>query len=186
MDRRTKQKIIFALIGILGVLLISYAGVVYYQGYGFRKYTDRQAGFSIQYPREWAYAPNKDGANVIFYTPLESDYDAFQENINVAVKDISANPVGLDEFTRIAIRQMEIVFKDRIEVLESTPYNLGNRFGHKFVFQIKGIALSARMMMVWTVKGDKAFQVTYTAQTDTYGHYMDIVEKMLKSFKLLG
>jgi len=183
MKRRTKKKIVIALVAALGVLMIAYAGLNFYQIYGYKKYVDKKAGFSVRFPNDWAYSMYKDGANVIFYTPNESDADTFTENVNIVVQDISAEPLNLEEYTELAIRQMEIVFEGKIEVVESLDVRLGSRKAHKFVFLTDGKPIT-KMMIIWTVKGDLAYQFTYFAQEDTFDFYYKRVERMAASFRI--
>lgn len=184
MDRRTKKKYITWLSGSLGALLILWAGVWYFQNFGFKKYVDQQAGFSIEYPRDWAYSPNREGVKVIFFSPIESDFDVFTENVNIVVQDISSKPMNVEQYSERVVRQIRAVFGDHIEIIESMPTYFANRQGYRMVFQVKGDPQSMRMLMVWTVDGDWAYQLTYTAQPDTYTYYMEDVQKMMDSFRI--
>lgn len=169
--------------GALGALMIAYALYYFNRDFGFRTYTDKQAGFSVQYPVDWAYAVNKDGTNVIFYTPYESELDIFTENVNIVVTDISKKPMSLMEFTNLALKQMEALFANNIKIVESEPYPLGNRNGYKYTIVGAGES-SIKFMMVWTLKGSDVYQFTYAALDSAYERYLDKVETMVKSFRI--
>jgi hypothetical protein len=184
MQRRTKQKIVIALAAAAGTAMIVYALYFFNRSFGYRTYADKKAGFSIQYPHHWAYAVNKDGANVIFYTPFESELDMFTENANVVVVDISKKPMSLIEFTNLALKQVEALFASQIKIVESEPYPLGNTNGYKYT--IEGVGESSlKFMMVWTLKGTDVYQFTYAALDSDYDRYLADIEKMVKSFRIL-
>src|SRR6185295_363980 len=119
MNRR-QQYYIFWATGLTGFVLIVLGVLFYVQQFGLKKYTDHDAGFSIRFPKDWAYASNKSGALAIFYSPAESDYDQFVENVNVSIHDISRNPMEIRQYSDTAIKQMESLFGQEMEVLEST------------------------------------------------------------------
>jgi hypothetical protein len=41
-------------------------------------------------------------------------------------------------------------------------------------------------MQVWTIKGDKAYHITYAADADRYPDYLPSVQKMIGSFEIVG
>ena len=183
MNRR-QQYYIFWLTGITGSVLTALGILLYVQQFGLKKYMDAKAGFSIRFPQNWAYASNKDGALAIFYSPAESDYDQFVENVNVAIHDISINPMDIRQYSVTAIKQMETLFGQELDILESTEITVGGRRGHKFVFVGKGQE-PIKMMMVWTMKGNLVYQITYTATAETFNFYLASVQRMINSFRLL-
>jgi len=183
MNRRQQLYLIWAT-GIVGAVLTALGATVYHQQFGLKKYTDREAGFSIRFPKDWAYASHQNGALAIFYTPAESDYDQFTENVNVTIQDISRNPMAIRDYSATVVKQMESLFSQEINVVESTEMNVGGRPGHKFVFVGKGPS-PMKMMIVWGMKGEEVYQVTYTALEDTFNFYLEPVQQMINSFRIL-
>ena len=41
-------------------------------------------------------------------------------------------------------------------------------------------------MQVWTIKGDKAYHITYAANADRYSDYLPSIQKMIGSFEIVG
>lgn len=184
MRRRRRQAIIFGVIAGTGFTLIFIVGWIYFQKYRFNTYTHPTAGFSIQYPAQWSFSENKDGAAVVFYSPPESDLDVFRENVNIVIQDLSQNPMTLDKYTETAIYQMQAVFEHNLVILESVPALVSGLPGHKFVFLGKGPETEMQFMVVWTLDGLTTYQVTYTALSPHYEKYLGKINRMFRSFKI--
>ncbi len=184
MDRRQKNTLIAAIVGLLGIILILSVVWVVSKEHRFRKYHNKRGGFSISYPATWAYEENKGGAAIIFFSPKENDLDFFKENVNVVVQDISANPMELKEYSELAIKQMELVFADNFVLLDSGVTFLSGQGAYKIVFLGKGPDTELKYMSAWTIKGHTAYQVTYTALSSQYDRYLLQVKRMLISFRI--
>ena len=152
----------------------------------FIQYKHPTGFFEISYPPEWSMIENEAGAAAIFYSPLENELDVFKENVNIVIQDLSAKPMPLEQYTKTAINQMKVVFKEKMEVLESTPVYIGGLQGHKFVFMGAGNDGDLKFMSMWTIKGETAFQFTYTGLKagDDWDQYKKVADKMAKSFKI--
>ena len=184
MEKRQKQKIIISLISAIAILLILAVVWLLSKSYRFSQYKDPSRGFSLVYPADWTLEENKNGAAVIFYSPVENALDLFKENVNIVVQDISRNPLNLDKYTEIAIHQLQVVFKQNIEILESSPAYIGDLPAYKLVYIGKGKDFDMKFTHVWTIKGDYAYQFTYTANVNSYDKFSLKVDRMLSSFHI--
>ncbi len=102
---------------------------------GFLTYENSTYGIKIMYPKEWEMMESYMGTVAIFLSPKGSDSDVFQENLNVGVQDLSAQPMTLDEFTDLNIEQIKTLFT--IEVVDSSPTTLANTPADKVVYNLK-------------------------------------------------
>jgi len=189
MQRKKRQTILFGCIAAVGLILIG--SVVYkviMEG-RVQLYENQRKGFSLEHPVRWAIVENHpEGADVIFVSPKENALDFYQENVNIVIQDLSLNakmPQKLDEYSRIAMRQIKVVFKSGIEVLEDAPTFLDNRLGHKFVYQGQDAKLGLKLMHIWTIDNGRAYQFTYSALISKFDKFWPQAEKMLDSFKIL-
>jgi hypothetical protein len=67
------------------------------------------------------------------------------------------------------------------DIIQSNSTTLAGNPAHKFVF-VKG---EAKAMMVFTIKGDKAYYVFYGARSPVqYSTYLPTVQKMIDSFEI--
>ncbi len=187
MKNRKLKNIQFNIIAAIGILLILttflYLGKNYFF---FKKYTHPSNDFSIRYPSDWSVEENKKGVATILLSPLENDLDLFKENVNIVVQDLSIHPLNLEEYTKLAIKQMKIVFKKNMSILESKPVKLAGRPAHEFVYlgNMGDGRANIKIMHIWTLDGLTAYQVTYTALEDKYDKYLLKVKEMIRSFKI--
>ncbi|OGX37028.1 MAG: hypothetical protein A3D87_01215 [Omnitrophica WOR_2 bacterium RIFCSPHIGHO2_02_FULL_50_17] len=184
MRSRQQQTLVFSIIGGIGFFLILTTVWLYLRQHKFLKYENKLYGFSLKYPAAWAYAENQGGAAAIFYAPAENELDIFKENVNIVIQDISKNPMGLEEYTKTAIRQMQLVFEQNLVILESEPTLIDGRAAHRFVFLGKGPEAELRFMCLWTLVDMTAYQITYTAIDAKYDKYIDQVKSLVRSFKI--
>lgn len=150
--------------------------------YRYNKYTNSSAGFGMKYPAKWSREENKNGAVVIFSSPKENELDTFRENVNI-VRQFVDPKINLQKYTDMAIDQLRAVFKQNVEILESTPTYIGDSPAYKIVYIGKG-DLEVKLMHVWTLKGGYAYQFTYTSLSTRFNEYWPKVEAMLNSFTI--
>ncbi len=183
MDRRIQESKYLTIAIISLVVLLIVTMVIFRKSIFMNSYRSATDHFSIKYPGKWNKEENKGGAAVIFMSPLESKLDTFRENVNVVVQDASGNRMSIEKYTEMAMRQVAAVFKENIELVESTGTLLAGKPAYKYVYIGRG-EIEFKIMHVWTMSGDNAYQVTYTALLSQYDEYMGQVEKMIKSFRI--
>ncbi len=188
MLNRRQQALAAMIIGIVGILLILTVAWFYTKQFRMARYTSKAYGFSLKYPADWSLIENKDGAAAVFLAPLETELDRFRENVNIVIQKIpaiSAKPMDLDQYTKVAIRQMQAVFEKNLEIVESEPDMLAGHPGHRFVFIGRGPDTELQMMIMWTVVEDTAYQVTFTAETPPkYEKFIQRAKGIFKSFRI--
>lgn len=170
----------------IGILLIVIVIWTAGQEYRFREYRNEQKKFSLKYPALWAFEENKNGAAVIFFSPVETELDFFRENVNVVVQETLGEPMTLKKYSDLAIKQMELVFEKNFVLLESVPIRFAGREGHKIVFLGKGPDTELKYMCVWTLEGVRAYQLTYTALSSQYDRYLSEMKWMVRFFRIDG
>lgn len=185
MDIKIHQsKLITKAIVIVSVLLF-FAVLVFLGKDAMLSYRHPTYQFSIKYPSNWIKLENHEGAAVIFLSPKDSSVDSFQENVNVVVQDLTDNVMSLQKYTDTAIFQVKVVFKEGLQVIdaETRPERLSGKPGYQFVYITKGKP-SYKIKHVWTVEGNRAYQVTYTALANEYDSFIDKADKMIDSFRI--
>jgi len=185
LQSRKKQLIISGVVAALGLIMILTVLVIHFSKDKYYKYENRLAGFSIKYPAQWSLAENRNGAVVIFYTPMQTELDYFQDSVNIVVQDISASGMDIREYTETAINQIRVVFKDSIDITFAEPTRLDGEHAFRIEYLAKGPETEFRYIHVWTMKDYFAYQITYTSLASSYEEYVDKYEKMIKTFKIL-
>ncbi len=187
LHQRKTLNLVFTLLALVGIAVT--AGTIWYvmKGNEFSTYKDKGGiGLSIRYPAKWTVAPYTNDTLVTFYSPLENSLDIFKENFNVVVQDLSEqkHKVGLDQYTKIAISQMQAVFKSGFVLEVSKPAFVNGIPGYQIVFLVKGTDNELKIKCVWTIKGARAYQFTYGALASQYDKYIGQVDAMLRSVQL--
>lgn len=190
MERQQSNSLMYTIIGVISLLIIGYVGFMYFQREKLVKYEDPSGRFTIGYPENWSVSENQHGAAVIFTSPKDNEMDFFQENIGVYLQDNRANPINLRKYSETAIYQMRVVFKENLTVKEEESTRLSDRPGYKFVFTGRGEDANVgnfelAYKMVWTLKDNIGYQISYASLSAHYEKYLKLIDKMIKSFKIL-
>ncbi len=184
MKKRDLLVFAYGFIAGIGLIIAVLTGWNMFAETKFIEYKHPSGFFEIAYPPDWTLIENEGGAAAIFYSPKENELDIFKENVNIVVQDLSKNPMPLEQYTKTAIHQMKVVFKTGMEIIESTPTRLGGLNAHKFVFMGTGPDGDLKFMSIWTIKGQTAFQFTYTGMKSDWDKYKRAADKMASSFKI--
>ncbi len=186
MGNRQRQTMIFTLIAAFGLILIAVVVFMYFSKNQFKTFeTD---AIRISYPASWEVKRNLPGGVIVgFVSPRETALDTFQENLTVIVQDLSLNPMSLRIYAQTAEMQIKGFFKEQIAVEFSGPVLVAGMTGHKLVY--KGAnpnaeALNLKAVHIICMKGDLAYQLTFTALTTKFDKYEDVFNRMVSSFQL--
>lgn len=169
------------------LIIVSIIGSLYWysnRDKGFVDYKNTQVNISIKYPKTWTYDENKNGAVVIFYSPAENELDFFKENINLVVHDISGTRIDLVSYTESAIEQMQNLFQNNMDIIDTNSKRLAGEFGYEIEFLGKGPQGDVKYYSIWTIKDKIVYQLTYLALASKYDLYIDEIKKMVSSFKI--
>lgn len=147
-------------------------------------YENTEHAIRIEYPEDWTKEEGLMGAVVFFSSPLESASDDFQENLNIAVEDLSAMPMTLGEYTELSIKQVEQLVTD-YDTVESRTTTLANNPAYELVFTGRQGLYDLKWMVVWTLEGNKAYMITYTAEAGKYSDYLGSIRQMIGSFDII-
>lgn len=150
----------------------------------FLTYESPTHGIRIKYPKDWTMQEGFMGTVVVFLSPKADASDVFQENLSVGVEDLSGVSITLDEYTELTIDQIEQFITD-FNVVESGKTTLANNSAYKIVYTGSQAQYSIKWMQIWTIKGYKAYLITYTAETNNYSDFLEIVEAMISSFEFM-
>ena len=145
----------------------------------------------MQYPSDWKKVEpgqfsQTNNFNIIvgFLSPKESASSRLPPAaLSVGIHNLSpSQSITLDQYSGAQTN----FIKEQASILESTTITLkgnNNTLAHKIVYiNNKG----QKIMQVWTIKGDKAYHITYAANADRYSDYLPSIQKMIGSFEIVG
>jgi hypothetical protein len=162
-----------------------------------RTYENTAFGASMQYPAVWGAVELKSnpldrfpGSSVALLTaPLENATDTFREKALLSIQDfsalgnVSAQSMTLAKYTNGSLSGYRNI-SDSVTILESNTTTLAGLPAHRIVFTEEAQNQQFKKTQVWTVKDNKAYVITFSAQAPRYDDYLPSIEIMINSLKL--
>jgi eukaryotic-like serine/threonine-protein kinase len=148
----------------------------------FLTYQDSTLGIKIDYPAGWTHELHA-GSIVTFLASLESDSNTYPAGLGIKIQHLKSKNISLNNITKIQIKNLTQNHPD-FKLIESTESKIGGNSAHKIVFTATDYKKNERQaMQIWTLRGDKAYLITYKAEPGKYAKYLPIIQKMLDSFQ---
>jgi hypothetical protein len=154
----------------------------------FLLYENPTIGIKMEYPANWVKIEEEQQAfqypNVVVFRPSQqNNSDMFIENLTISVESIAQNTT-LDEYTDVTVNLYSATNFDLVE--SDTTTTLAGNPAHKAIFEYrtKGEGNESKLLQIWTVKGSKAYRITFQADPERYSEILPIAQKMIDSFKI--
>jgi eukaryotic-like serine/threonine-protein kinase len=153
-------------------------------------YENPPYAFRIQYPSNWEKVEFNQGIeeghrNIIvnFVSPLEGFSDTFREYLIIEVGDLRSQNISLDQYIKTQISSRRSL--PSFELIESTSATLSDNPARKVVYSYSNADIGiTKTMELLTIKDDKLYFISYTADATKYSSYLANIQKMTDSFKL--
>jgi eukaryotic-like serine/threonine-protein kinase len=151
-------------------------------------------GINLLYPSNWnkeanvsvSYSDNSTLTDVVrFSPPFENNNpDKSSENFDVKVDDVSdIQPVSLGKYTNATIEDVGQDFK--IISLDTNAVVGGNNPAYKLIYTGIERDVNLHAMIVFTIKDDKAYIISYIAEPSRYSSDLPMIQKMINSIELV-
>ena len=142
-----------------------------------------QGNYSIGYPSDWTVnTSGQMGTKFVILSPLASDSDSFQENVNLVIQDLSGHPLNLNDFTNLSVDQIGTFPNGRVI---DKQLQKGGGTGHeyaKIIFTGDQNGNHLKFEQYYWIVGKEAYVLTFTALSSTFDNYKPVGEKMLNTF----
>jgi hypothetical protein len=163
-----------------------------------RAYVNTAFGVSMQYPAVWGAVELKSspldnkfpGSSIALFTaPLENATDTFREKALLSIQDfsspenVSSQNMTLAKYTNGSLSGYRNI-PDSVTILESNTTTLAGQPAHRIVFTEDAQNQQFKKTQVWTVKDNKAYVITFSAQESRYDDYLPSVESIINSLKI--
>lgn len=151
----------------------------------FLTYENPTYRIRIQYPSDWEKLEfSQRNIVVIFRSQPENASDTKLENLLIQVGNLPSQNIPLDEVVRANINNLKQSLID-FELIELNATTLsGNNPAHKVVYTNREGEDELKTMQVVSIKEDKIYLITYTAEASRYDRYLPIIQKMIDSFRI--
>lgn len=138
----------------------------------------------IKYPEDWSEdASGQMGTSLMLFSPLESDNDAFRDNVNIVIQNLQGQGYGLDEYISLSIDQIKLLITDA-EIESSERLNGVNGEYHKLVYFGKQGQFELRFEQLFWIIDEEVFIITFGCEDDKYNMYDEISEGIFNSFRI--
>ena len=187
---KTKKILIAA--GIAGIIAASAAilpNVVNYNSSNIRvenftSYNKSDLGITIKYPPTWQRQDidNFITKEVVAFISPQSGNNDFQEKIILSIEDYSGS---LEQSKADFTKEINQVFS-AAKIIETSSTTHAFKPAYQIIYTWKDEEnnLDLKNLQIWTLKGNKAYILTYTAREDNYNKFLPVVKKMIKSFEI--
>ncbi|KAB8332565.1 serine/threonine protein kinase [Scytonema tolypothrichoides VB-61278] len=139
----------------------------------------------MKYPKDWRIQKIEDrftGDVAKFFPPPKNDSNSFQPEVSVEMEDLK-KPISLPDYTNLKVNQItRYLTNPRIN--ESHPTKLANLPAHEVIYTGKQEQFNVKRIAVWTVKDNKAYIVTYTAEESQYDTFLETAQAMMNSLEI--
>jgi serine/threonine-protein kinase len=143
----------------------------------FVPYNNPTFGIRTEYPSDWGRLDlsflQNDSAYIDFY-PLDDTSES--KHVRIQVETIlPAQNLTFEQYNNTEINSVEG------QIVESNSTMLAGMPAHEIVSTNAGV----KIMQVWTVREDKAYTITYTAEEEDFDDDLPIAEKVKESFQII-
>ncbi len=177
------------------LLVLPFIGTSYALWIGFNKnmyreflaYTNDNYNFAIKYPEDWSARELDDpitGEVVVFSSSLESNLDLYRERIYISVEYLASDLTTLDEYTQLLINNIVQENGEKIKIYEDKKIKLDLYPARQIIYSRKEGGLLLKQMEAFTIKENRVYIITYTAERAKFSKFFDTAEKMLKSWEI--
>jgi eukaryotic-like serine/threonine-protein kinase len=189
-SRSKKTKILLPLILSLLSLLTAAGGWFWLKQRGEQPdvkmslYENLNQGFRVDYPQSWAKQSRDDfwATGAVFFSPLENEQDQFKEQVSVLVENLPKD-LALSKYTEESLSEIKQLSDPSVG--SPQKITLGTNEAQQVAYRGEENGSPVKRMQAWTVNGDRAYVITYTAIPESYDDYLPTVEKMIKSFETI-
>lgn len=150
----------------------------------FLTYNSPAYGIRINYPNNWVKQEQLLGTVVSFLSPMESESDNFRENFNIMVEDLPEQ-MSLSVYSQAGIAQLKNIIND-ITLLSSTKTTLDGNKAQEIVFTGNQGIYNLKWNMVFTIKNNKAYVLSYIEETNNNNEFITDVKEMVNSFEVVN
>jgi len=146
-------------------------------------YENPSYGIKIKYPQNWEMQNINNpitGEVVAFLSPKQGNANKSPEKLTISVEDFSGT---LDEFSNSSIKDIKNHMTDA-KIVNRSSAILSHKLANQLVFTGKDEGSRLKNLQVFTLKADKAYVITYTAEIDNYDDFIQKADSMIKSFEI--
>ncbi len=144
-------------------------------------YEDFEVKIKIKYPESWNRQDlrNPITGEWVNFSPKQSETETSQEQVTITIEKFSGT---LEDSKNKLIEDIKTSKNEQI--ISSNKTTLAYRPAYQLIYTVKDRENNLKTWRIWTLKGDKAYVIVYTAAIDDYDKFVQTTEKMIQSFEI--
>lgn len=149
---------------------------------GAYEYQNKPYNFTIQIPNNWSFVENEHGFTVLVYTP--EDWD-IHENLWITVQTPQI-ATDLEDYYKDSMKRIDEI-SEGFKEIKTSDIEINWLKGKSTIYEtIKNDTNVKSQQTVFIDNNNYVYILQYTATKDTFDKYMDGVNTIIKSFKILN
>ena len=151
----------------------------------FLIYQNPTYGINIKYPNTWMKQEKESALTndvAKFSLPPKSGSNSFPIEFTVEIQDLK-QPTSLPDYTNSQIKVIQ-QFLTNAKIYEQHPTTLANILAEEVVYTGKDEQYIVKRMAVWTLKNNRAYIITYTAEESEYDKFLKTAQVMIHSLEI--
>ncbi|MEO0582050.1 MAG: PsbP-related protein [Bacteroidota bacterium] len=138
--------------------------------------------YTMTYPSDWeADTSGQLGTRFFIFSPLANESDAFRENVNLVIQDLTGYDMDLDQYAEISEGQIQTAITEG-QIISSERKEKDGQAYHQMIYTGKQGIFDLKFEQHYWVKDNQAFVLTFTCEEKAFDAYQATGEKMLGSF----
>jgi len=169
----------------LSLLTLSVTNASAQTNSNFLTYQNPSQGIKMQYPSSWM--ASQSGLRVFsdivgFYAPFGNLSDVLTGGLVLSLRHYSQN-ITLDGYNNLINNSLK---QPGVQIIESNASTLAGNPAHKTVFLASSGSGSFKIetMLVWTVKGNNVYTISFNSEAAKYATYLPVVQKMINTIEI--
>lgn len=152
---------------------------------GLGIYENREHGFRLRAPRDWAKVENFGDAIVAFVRSGKVFKKSLSENVNITCHDLSANLMELEQFVDISLEDLKVRIPG-FELIANFDTSI-SEIPVREIAYLGDIKKKQKMQWLQTLikKDNKVYVITCASPQDKFDSFNKIARSMLASFEWL-
>lgn len=147
----------------------------------FKYYNNPTEGIKIKYPSDWVQEDLLGGFSFFFH-PL-GNLNGYQAEGLTITPGIISEDVTLEMYTNSYIKELKNS-DPNVKIIESAKSKLAGNAAYKLVFTTKDGEFNVKTMAIWTIKNNKPYLTTFSAESDRYQSLLATAQQMIESFEI--
>lgn len=142
--------------------------------------------FSIQYPNNWDKKENQSGGVSFFAPETSTVFAIYIQNVRQLEEMYSREISSLEQFADRNVQAIQQLGSSRYIPTGLNYSMLADQEAIRAESVPDTGTSSDNMLHVWSLAGDNAFTLTFSAREPIYQKYLPTIERMVESFRVLN